>query len=164
MGHTMNWQGPVVDLDDITALGIRGKGCVYVAACGDKLKIGISDTPRRRLISLQNGMGAKFDAIWVIGPVEDAARIESIAHQRLKEVRAVGEWFNAPIKKGIAAVQRAVKIAAQLPFTTKDIQAMTGLSKPQIRRIKQSPLSDEYHAKKYGAQVSQVQQARASGI
>lgn len=164
LGHKYYWEGPVHNIEDIYFIGIRGKGCVYIVQYQDRVKIGISDNPKKRLAGLQNGMGASFDSIWLIGPIDNANLVEQAAHNRLKKFRTLGEWFITTERKAINAVLRGISAVRMTGYTIRDIECDTGLSRQIIRRVKKSPLSDEYHAKKYGVTVRQVQSARASRV
>lgn len=78
----------------------RGITAVYVVAPAEQrpVKIGYAwDLPARHVV-IQTGNWnplSVFGVVWTPGyPV--AARLESVAHDRLKDRKIFGEWFDAP--------------------------------------------------------------------
>ena len=67
-------------------------GFVYFARHGDKVKIGFTTTPKKRLASLQTQGGFVFDET-VYASADK--RFEKFYHWRFDDDRVIGEWFNA---------------------------------------------------------------------
>lgn len=65
---------------------------LYYAQCGDRLKIGISESPNRRLRNLETGMGRVFDRVWLC---KGSRAKEARLHRQFAAHRLVGEWFVA---------------------------------------------------------------------
>ncbi|MBR1645232.1 MAG: GIY-YIG nuclease family protein [Selenomonadaceae bacterium] len=73
---------------------------VYVFGADDcpRIKIGISDAPKRRETELINGCGFEnAHMLWVSPPMtkKEAMLHESALHRRLAEYNTSGEWFRA---------------------------------------------------------------------
>src|SRR5687768_5999742 len=88
---------------------------VYIIACGDCVKIGMSSDPEQRLQTLKTGMK---DEARLAGAREypsrlHAKRAEAILHWSLmaKRVRARGEWYRMSPSQALAALSR-VKLPA----------------------------------------------------
>jgi len=72
---------------------------VYLIKCGDRVKIGRSGNPRKRLEEIRRGAGCLMDA--TLNPAESQliyempghAKEEAALHQRFKAYRTAGEWF-----------------------------------------------------------------------
>lgn len=72
---------------------------VYLIRCGDRVKIGRSGNPRKRLEQVRRGDGCLMDdsldpsnAV-LIYDMPGHAKEETALHQRFKAYRTVGEWF-----------------------------------------------------------------------
>lgn len=65
---------------------------VYVARCGDRLKIGTSVQPDKRLRNIETQSGKEFDEVWLI---EGNRNLERRLHGRFDDYRTLGEWFKA---------------------------------------------------------------------
>ena len=94
---------------------------VYVAKCGRFTKVGATNNVERRLVSLSydNRIKARLVKAW---PVSDGYEVEGTAIWLLAKdyKRDRREWFKAPIKPVIAAVEQAimmVEAGTPAPFT-----------------------------------------------
>ncbi len=65
---------------------------VYLIRCNDMYKIGFSDCPIKRLLSLQIGNPYELDLIWE-DEVPNFLQIERGLHQKFESKRVIGEWF-----------------------------------------------------------------------
>ena len=89
--------------DDIGFYVFNPKECknyIYFAICragknpskNDKVKIGISRNPEKRISNLQTG--SPYDIfIWYKFPVKSAKIMERNLHEKFKYFRIKGEWF-----------------------------------------------------------------------
>jgi hypothetical protein len=66
---------------------------VYVLRGGNRVKIGSSKSPKKRLIEIQTGCPDKQKIWWHIRCAR-ARSIESMAHKYLRKFRTSGEWFD----------------------------------------------------------------------
>lgn len=84
---------------------------VYIIAEQDgPRKIGISDDPVNRILSLQAGRSPLSVVASYLRDGGDAGIVERIAHRLLKEKRVVGEWFDVIDDQAIAAVREAIAL------------------------------------------------------
>jgi Meiotically Up-regulated Gene 113 (MUG113) protein len=70
---------------------------IYLIASGDdRVKIGRSKRPKKRVVSVRCGSpdGATLVAQWQVGGPAEAAHTEKIIHKTLKDFRTSGEWFS----------------------------------------------------------------------
>lgn len=68
----------------------RSSRLIYILSAGDKIKIGISDAPERRLIEVSRQSGDELELVaWFDGTFEDERKI----HRMLHYSRLRGEWF-----------------------------------------------------------------------
>lgn len=65
-------------------------GHVYFARRGEKVKIGFTTDPKKRIAALETMTGARFDETVVF---EADARMERQYHERFQDARHLGEWF-----------------------------------------------------------------------
>lgn len=63
---------------------------LYFIACGDAVKIGISDNPEARLKELQTGAPARMR---IIAKFEQRGQDEATLHNQLAHLHLYGEWF-----------------------------------------------------------------------
>lgn len=78
---------------------LTGSSRVYLIRCGNRVKIGRSGNPRKRLEQIRRGDGCLMDA--TLNPAESQliyetpghAKEETALHQRFKAYRTAGEWF-----------------------------------------------------------------------
>lgn len=95
-GWNVRWQK--ARTEDVLALGKRALGppskdqFIYFLQLGDRVKIGVSHRPIRRLGDLTGSASASLKRlVVVIGSRND----ERLLHQRFKSYRTGGEWFVA---------------------------------------------------------------------
>ncbi len=65
---------------------------VYLLSDGERVKIGISGDPSKRVRTLQTGHSHKLTLVAYF-PTEDAFKIERLLHKDLAEYLVCGEWF-----------------------------------------------------------------------
>lgn len=70
----------------------RQRGHVYFAVRGERLKIGFSVRPHKRIHDLEFAAGAPFDEVIL---VKGTRALEGKLHRRFAEYRLMGEWFEA---------------------------------------------------------------------
>lgn len=63
---------------------------LYFIACGDLIKIGVSNSPDARLETLQTGAPGKLE---LIASIPKSGHHETEAHKRFDHLRVYGEWF-----------------------------------------------------------------------
>lgn len=71
---------------------------LYAIQCGDRLKVGYSVSPKKRLNRMQTGNAEEMKIVWRIYVAEDpkeARRQEKKLHRFLKRYKIRGEWFDA---------------------------------------------------------------------
>lgn len=56
-------------------------------------KIGLAESPKRRLSALQSGTPYRLELVTTIGPVGDATEVEAAFHDLFVISRHRGEWF-----------------------------------------------------------------------
>jgi len=83
---------------------------VYVCQLGEKVKIGITNNPKRRMIHLECGCGEFFNKMYISNPQEDARRIEGMLHAYFQNVRGIGEWFHTSFNDVIPFVEDIDKL------------------------------------------------------
>lgn len=71
-----------------------GSEFVYVVQAADKVKIGVSNNPYKRLQFFRTGSVVPVEMVWVIESA-DGRRLEAILHDRFDRFRTHGEWFEA---------------------------------------------------------------------
>jgi len=86
---------------DVTTVNARltDSSRVYLIRCGDRVKIGRSGNPRRRLEQVRRGDGVVIDAS--VNPADSQliyempghVKEETALHRRFKAYRTAGEWF-----------------------------------------------------------------------
>lgn len=77
---------------------------VYACKHNGNVKIGVTKTPKRRIIQLECSCGEFFNKIYVSKPREDARQQEKVLHAYFQKCRGVGEWFNAPFESVVDAI------------------------------------------------------------
>lgn len=88
----------------------QSNGAVYViAADRGRVKVGRSVNVQNRLAELQTSASTKLKLICSVD-VENAARVERVAHILLKDSNSYGEWFRCEHHRAIAALAEAVAI------------------------------------------------------
>ena len=90
---------------------------IYVIRSGELIKIGISDSPKRRLRALCGvspiPLVLDYTAA-VSGDAWHARTLEKCVHQKLKPYKNHGEWFNRP---GFLAINAIKTVASSLKLT-----------------------------------------------
>lgn len=79
-------------IDDIRITNIGEY--LYAAKFGNRIKIGMTKTPKNRAEQIQNACGIKLNIIGVFGRFSNAVTIEKYIHHIFNEKRLYGEWFN----------------------------------------------------------------------
>ena len=69
---------------------------VYLISNGEKVKIGISVHPQKRITELQGGNAAKLSFLKLIRCEnrERSFELESALHETLRDVHVQGEWYD----------------------------------------------------------------------
>lgn len=67
---------------------------IYVIGCGNRIKIGYSNDPDKRLKQLQTGASDQMVLEWVQERA-DAHKLEKHLHRTFSKHKIFGEWFNA---------------------------------------------------------------------
>ena len=81
---------------------------VYLMQSGSKVKIGVSESPVKRLNSLRIGC-PDVSLVYASEPISNAFEIESKLHKAFSEFALGHEWFSSKIKEeAIAAIEEAV--------------------------------------------------------
>jgi hypothetical protein len=73
-------------------------------------KVGMSDSPHKRIGSLRGGRSRLTIAGKYPGQSGDARLVERVAHQLLAGKHLGGEWFDVTDAQAIAAVQEAIRL------------------------------------------------------
>lgn len=73
-------------------------GTVYVIKSGDLIKIGITQSPRERLRTIETGTGRKLDVIYLSKQCRNYRDVEKSAHVLFSNQRLLGEWFEADFR------------------------------------------------------------------
>mgnify|MGYP002675993330 CR=1 FL=1 len=81
---------------------------VYLMQSGNKVKIGVSEIPTKRLNSLRIGC-PDISLVYASDPISNAFEIESKLHSAFSEFSLGHEWFSAEIKEeAIVAIEEYV--------------------------------------------------------
>lgn len=91
------------------------------------IKIGMSDNPTKRLITIENASGFPLKLYYESTPVLRPAIVENLIHKRLKDYRQKGEWFT--LDKEIALKEIEIIIKDSEEGTYKDLTQGFELSK-----------------------------------
>lgn len=85
-----------------------------VADPAGRVKVGISNDPRRRLQGLQTGNHAKLRLVAFIWVYEIMGRqVERRIHQHFRKHRVAGEWFEVPAEMVMPVMEREARRAAK---------------------------------------------------
>jgi len=82
-----------------------GLGVVYVIKSGDRIKIGITQSPRSRLRTIENNTGKSLDVIYLSRQCGNYRDAEQTAHYWFDEQRMVGEWFAIDFRYAVYRLQ-----------------------------------------------------------
>jgi hypothetical protein len=84
------------DVEETTTLGKNqpASGYVYLVKSGKLYKIGFSENHWRRKSELHKQTAEGIVEVHTIAAIDDAPRIERYWHERFKEKRIRGEWFD----------------------------------------------------------------------
>jgi hypothetical protein len=94
---------------------------VYIiGAEGGPRKIGISDNPARRLITLGASSKRPLSVLASYPRGADARTVERVAHKLLVEKRLGGEWFDVTDEQAEAAVRDAISLVDNGDLTILD--------------------------------------------
>ena len=89
--RTMNDEAPPLDIDaEPNAPWLESEGFVYFAKAGDKIKIGWSMNPEKRMVQMQVGNPDTIEWVARSGTPAD----EKFYHREFKDARIRGEWFH----------------------------------------------------------------------
>ena len=109
---------------------------LYAIACGNRVKVGVSYDPSKRVKKISSGEGRPARVIESVEVPHDLAlTAESYAHWLLRDRHAYGEWFNVEHTEAVSAiVQSAEQLRTSLP--------VPAFPKPRFR--KGVPMSHGY--------------------
>ena len=84
---------------------------VYVIEAGGRVKIGLSDDPRKRLGELATGSAYAPTLIhsWRVASRADALTMERAMHGVFRRQRMNGEWFDVPADEVVGVGERLVQ-------------------------------------------------------
>jgi hypothetical protein len=81
------------------------KGHVYILESEEgPVKIGISGDPEKRVREISLASGRRFTRVFISPKVSRNAEIEAMLHQRFKEHRRPGEWFDVRFDDAVGAL------------------------------------------------------------
>jgi len=105
---------------------------VYVMSAGQRLcKIGIAKDLDRRRSGIQTGNPKKVIVRYAVKvpSIAWARHLETLAHKKLRDQRAEGEWFHTSYSAAVAALREVVEWAIREPETEAeaDVQDMAHL-------------------------------------
>lgn len=138
----------------------RAVGAVYVMQAGDRVKIGRSQTPERRVRGLEMQGGARASKRYVTPMHEGYVATEKAAHSIFRDRRVLGEWFKCDFERAKEEVHRLFAAVGEVTDERLrelilqqegDIDEAVSLTREIIfGSIQQeSQLSDEYIPKGY---------------
>lgn len=80
---------------------------LYLLACGTFVKVGIAVDVKARRLELQVGNPLRIIEVWksTAMPRNEIQRIERRTHQKLKQYRSSGEWFEISADDALAAIK-----------------------------------------------------------
>lgn len=112
---------------------MRRSAKVYVMRDGDGYhKVGHSRDPNLR----RRGISRSVELVYSTGVLDEAERVEYIAHKILKrEGRHIeGEWFSASLDEAIAAINEAIRVVAEYvpPVTAPEKQPKASQSRDYV--------------------------------
>lgn len=86
---------------------------VYIMKAADRIKIGISKHPAQR----RKALGRSVEVVYQSEPTACARQIERLSHDILTRagLHHHGEWFNASVDQGIAAIRTATAESLDKP-------------------------------------------------
>lgn len=87
-------------------------GVVYVIKSGEKIKIGITQSPRSRLRMIENNIGESLDIIYLSRQCRNYMEIEQSVHLFFDDRRMLGEWFSVDFCYAVYHLQKAFPDAA----------------------------------------------------
>jgi hypothetical protein len=133
----------------------RAASNVYIVAeQGGPRKIGVSDSPEKRIVNLRSGRAPL--SIVAIYPREahDAGIVERLAHRLLKEKQVSCEWFAITNEQAVAAVREAIALvnSGDLSLLERELRtcSIDGCSKPVVGL---GLCKLHYDRKKYGVAI-----------
>lgn len=71
----------------------------------NRVKIGYSRDPNKRVRALQHQGGCKMEVIYATKPIYEYAKIEGLVHERFRKQRYYGEWFSITTDAAVCSVQ-----------------------------------------------------------
>ena len=80
-------------------------GIVYVAEINGRIKIGITKTPRKRLMQMEAAFGERFERIYLSRPSKSYKKTEKVCHDAFRWDKLIGEWFSVPFQDAIDMVK-----------------------------------------------------------
>jgi hypothetical protein len=97
---------PVVDVDN--GLTYRRAGTIYLVEGNGRFKIGIAQSAKARLTSLQTGSPVKLRMVHH-ALVQDCATAEKLAHGLLTRFRLHGEWFECTEERARSVLDTVIE-------------------------------------------------------
>ena len=117
---------------------------IYVAESGaGYVKIGKSDSPRQRQLSIQKEMGLVITRFKSFECVSDALKSEFLIHQKLADKNSFREWFNVSFEDACAECDLISKSVFDDEFTRPSKANV-------IMRVGILPAHDKYIRHKVG--------------
>ena len=107
---------------------------VYLMQCGDLIKIGMSNKPKKRRWQVGVGREHRVELLqtWTMEDEHSAFTAERMAHYALEHCRVEGEWFRCSKTAALKAIRQAVKhvrVGNSVPYKKRD-----GLPNPWKRK------------------------------
>ncbi|MCP5006905.1 MAG: GIY-YIG nuclease family protein [Planctomycetes bacterium] len=107
----INWKfGDIIFTKEKALKDSPSHGHVYVVMKESGLvKIGITTTPNKRILELQNMGGEIFIKRWVSEKCKSYHYTEGLAHETFERYRSIGEWFNIPFSEAVKFCEKSIK-------------------------------------------------------
>lgn len=87
--------------------------CVYVATAERGVKVGYARDHVLRFRQIAHEIGQPVALAFITGPLEGAAKVEALAHWKLRDHHIGGEWFSCDAGAAWEAVNRAIEGVAR---------------------------------------------------
>ena len=96
---------------DINPLTVEDGGVVYVLLLRDKVKIGATNSPKKRIMQVESQIGERVEDIFVTRAIEDYLDLEKQCHRSLSKYRGLGEWFYMSFDDAVLVVKENLGVA-----------------------------------------------------
>lgn len=96
----------------------------------DLLKIGMSETPFKRLNTISAAIGCDLALIYESDPIFEPRLIEQLIHAKLGKYRKKGEWFKVDELTALECVEECLREAKKAEY--KDLTEKHQLTEPCI--------------------------------